>query len=96
MTVNVQRHRNIAVTEPRLNILRVTTALAERVHRRMSQVVEADGLAVTSFQHSPEVVRHKVGVDGGAVRPNTDIPAIGVVRPKEPLVSSWLCWTFPK
>ena len=86
MAVQVVGGSNIAVPQPCLDILRVAAALAQGVHRAVPQVVEADGLEVMGLQHPPEVVRHKIRVDGGAVRLHADIPAVGVVPAKKPLV----------
>ena len=63
MTVNVQRRRNDAVTDPRLNIFRVITAFAERVHRRMSQFVEADGLGQMEGSICPKLWEYRIGTD---------------------------------
>lgn len=68
MAVYIERGRNIAVPQPCLNVLHIAAALAERIHRAVPEVVEADNGHIVCHQHPPEVVGHKIRVNGGAVR----------------------------
>ncbi len=96
MSVYIERGRNIAVPQPCLNVLHVTTALAQGIHRAVPQVVEADNGNAVCHQHPPEVVGHKIRVNRGSVRLCADIPAVGVVPAKSRLFSSWRSRTSPR
>ena len=83
--IHIQRSGYITVSQPCLYILNVTAALAQSVHRTVPQIMETASQTM-GLDHSPEVVGHKIRINGCAVRLRTDTTGIDVRPSKKPLV----------
>ena len=86
MAVYIQRRGNVAVTQPCLDIFRVTPAFTQGIDRGMAQIVEADNRKADLLQPTLKVRGYIVWPHWSTVGVDADITAVNIGVTKQFLI----------